>query len=134
MITVQATINATVSKVWEYWNKPEHIVNWCFASEDWHAPRATNDLKVGSSFTTRMEAKDGSFGFDLTGIYDEIEVNRLIKYHLEDNRNVIVEFSEDNGTTTVIEHFDPENENPHDMQQMGWQMILNNFKKYVESL
>jgi uncharacterized protein YndB with AHSA1/START domain len=134
MITVQATINAPVSKVWECWNKPEHIVNWCFASDDWHAPRATNDLKVGSSYTTRMEAKDGSFGFDLTGIYDEIEVNRLIKYHLEDNRNVIVEFSEENGTTTVVEHFDPENENPHDMQQMGWQMILNNFKKYVESL
>ncbi len=134
MITVQATINTPVSKVWECWNKPEHIVNWCFASDDWHAPRATNDLKVGSSYTTRMEAKDGSFGFDLTGIYDEIEVNRLIKYHLEDNRNVIVEFSEDNGTTSVVEHFDPENENPYDMQQMGWQMILNNFKKYVESL
>ena len=134
MITVTTTIEASIEKVWEAWNKPEHITNWCFASDDWHAPRATNDLKVGGSFNTRMEAKDGSFGFDLQGFYDLVESNTLIKYHLEDGRNVEIHFSLVEGKTSIIEKFDPENQNPHEMQQAGWQMILNNFKKYVESI
>lgn len=133
MISVETTINASISTVWECWNQPEHITQWCFASDDWHAPRATNDLKVGGSFNTRMEAKDGSFGFDLQGFYDVVETNQLIKYHLEDSRNVEVHFSEIDGKTQIIEKFDPESQNPHEMQQQGWQMILNNFKKYVES-
>lgn len=134
MITVQNEIKASLAKVWECWNEPEHVTKWCFASEDWHAPNATNELQVGSFFTTRMEAKDGSFGFDLKGIYDEIVLHEVIKYHLEDNRKVEVYFSEKEGITSVIEHFDPENQNPHEMQQQGWQAILNNFKKYVESI
>ena len=134
MITVQTNINASLATIWECFNQPEHIINWCFASDDWHAPRATGDLKVGGQFTTRMEAKDGSFGFDLTGFYDEIVPNELVKYHLEDNRNVEIHFSEKDNQVHIIEKFEPESQNPHDMQQMGWQMILNNFKKYVESL
>ena len=132
MITIQNEIKAPLYKVWEYWNAPEHITKWCFASDDWHAPSATNDLQIGSCFTTRMEAKDGSFGFDLKGIYDEIEMHKVIKYHLEDERKVEVYFSQYEGITTVTEHFDPENQHPHEMQQQGWQAILNNFKKYVE--
>jgi uncharacterized protein YndB with AHSA1/START domain len=134
MITVTASIEASIEKVWDAWNLPEHITKWCFASDDWHAPRATNDLKVGGSFNTRMEAKDGSFGFDLQGFYDVVETNTLIKYHLEDGRNVEVYFSVEGGKTTIVEKFDPESQNPHEMQQAGWQMILNNFKKYVESI
>ena len=134
MITVTTTIEASIEKVWDAWNKPEHITKWCFASDDWHAPRATNDLKVGGSFNTRMEAKDGSFGFDLQGIYDVVESNTLIKYHLEDGRNVEIHFSLVEGKTSIVEKFDPENQNPHELQQAGWQMILNNFKKYVESI
>lgn len=134
MITITTTLNVPLAKVWEYWNEPKHITQWCFASEDWHAPSATNDLKEGSFFTTRMEAKDESFGFDLKGIYDHITPHQLIRYHLEDGRNVEVLFSENEGTTTIIEKFDPENQNPHEMQQQGWQAILNNFKKYVETI
>jgi uncharacterized protein YndB with AHSA1/START domain len=134
MITVTASIEASIEKVWDAWNLPEHITKWCFASDDWHAPRATNELKVGGSFNTRMEAKDGSFGFDLQGFYDVVETNTLIKYHLEDGRNVEVYFSVEGGKTTIVEKFDPEDQNPHEMQQAGWQMILNNFKKYVESI
>lgn len=134
MITITTTLNVPLAKVWEYWNEPKHITQWCFASEDWHAPSATNDLKEGSFFTTRMEAKDGSFGFDLKGIYDHITPHQLIRYHLEDGRNVEVLFSENEGTTTIIEKFDPENINPHEMQQQGWQAILDNFKKYVEAI
>lgn len=134
MITITTTLNVPVAKVWEYWNEPKHITQWCFASEDWHAPNSTNDLKEGSFFTTRMEAKDGSFGFDLKGIYDHITPHQLIRYHLEDGRNVEVLFSENEGTTTIIEKFDPENINPHEMQQQGWQAILDNFKKYVEAI
>jgi uncharacterized protein YndB with AHSA1/START domain len=134
MITVTTTIEASIEKVWDAWNKPEQITKWCFASDDWHAPRATNDLKVGGRFNTRMEAKDGSFGFDLQGMYDVVESNTLIKYHLEDGRNVEIHFSLVEGKTSIVEKFDPENQNPHEMQQAGWQMILNNFKKYVESI
>ena len=134
MITVTTTINASVQKVWNAWNQPEHITQWYFASEDWHAPRATNELNINGKFSIRMEAKDGSFGFDLVGVYDEIETNSLIKYHLEDGRNVEIHFSENEGTTTILEKFDPESQNTHELQQQGWQMILNNLKKYVESI
>jgi uncharacterized protein YndB with AHSA1/START domain len=134
MITITTTLKVPLAKVWECWNEPKHITQWCFASEDWHAPSATNDLKEGSFFTTRMEAKDGSFGFDLKGIYDQITPHQIIRYHLDDGRNVEVLFSENEGTTTIIEKFDPENQNPHEMQQQGWQAILDNFKKYVEAI
>ena len=133
VITVQATINAPVAKVWEYWSKPEHITKWCAASDDWHAPKAENDLRAGGSFTTRMEAKDGSFGFEFGGIYDVVKPNQYMEYTLGDARKVKITFNEKGNTTEVIESFEAESENPVEMQKGGWQAILDNFKKYVES-
>lgn len=133
-ITVEATINASVQKVWECWTEPKHITKWCFASEDWHAPIAKNDLRVGGSFMSRMEAKDGSFGFDFGGVYDGVTNHEHISYTMEDTRKVSIAFDGDDTTTKVTETFEAESENPVEMQQAGWQAILNNFKKYVESL
>lgn len=132
-ITVESTINAPVEKVWEYWTAPEHIMKWNNASEDWHTPCAENDLRSGGEFLSRMEAKDGSMGFDFWGIYDEVDTNKYIEYTLGDNRKVKINFSSDGGTTTVTEIFEPENTNSPDMQRGGWQAILNNFKSCVES-
>jgi uncharacterized protein YndB with AHSA1/START domain len=132
-ITVEATIHVPVEKVWEYWNKPEHITQWCNASPDWHVPRAENDLQVGGKFSTRMEAKDGSFGFDFGGVYDEVKTNELIDYTMGDGRKVSIIFSEDGNTTKLVETFEAEEENPVEMQRGGWQAILDNFKKYVEA-
>jgi uncharacterized protein YndB with AHSA1/START domain len=91
-ITVSATITAPIENVWNYWTLPEHITQWYFASDDWHAPHAENDFQVGGKFTTRMEAKDGSFGFDFNGIYDEIETKELISYTMEDGRKQVFSF------------------------------------------
>ena len=132
-ITVEATVNAPIEKAWKCWNLPEHVTKWYFASDDWHAPRAENDLKAGGKFTIRMEAKDGSFGFDLNGTYDEVVVNKLISFALEDGRKVKVSFSSAGNTTKVTEEFEPESQNPHEMQKTGWQNIMNNFKKYTEN-
>ncbi len=131
-ITVESTVKAPVEKVWKLWTSSEHIKKWCNASEDWHTPRAENDLQKGGKFLTRMEAKDGSFGFDLSGTYDEVIKNELITYTLDDERKVKITFLKDGNTTKVIETFEAENQNPAEMQQAGWQAILNNFKKYVE--
>ena len=133
MITVEALINAPIEKVWEFWTKPEHIMVWNAASDDWHTPSATNDLRTGGKFTSRMEAKDGSFGFDFEGIYDEVKHLELIKYGMADGRKVQVEFIKEGNLTQIIEKFDPESVNPVDMQKAGWQAILNNFKKYIEA-
>jgi len=132
-ITVEATINAPVEKVWELWNGPEHITKWCQASDDWHAPHAENDLKTGGSFKTTMAAKDGSFSFDFGGVYTDVKENTLIAYKMEDGRTVSVSFIPKGDTTEVIETFDPETINPLEMQRGGWQAILNNFKTYAES-
>lgn len=134
MITVVAHINAPILKVWELWNKPEHITKWYNASEDWHTPTATNDLQIGGKFLYRMEAKDGSFGFDFIGTYDTVLVNELIKYVIEDGRKVTIHFEENAGITTVTETFEPENENSLELQQTGWQAILDSFKRYVEAI
>lgn len=131
-ITIQATVNAGPSKVWTYYNTPEHITQWNFANDDWHCPQAENDLSVGGKLKTRMEAKDGSFGFDFEGIYDEVIDQQKISYSLADGRQCITEFVEKNGQTVVTTTFDAENQNPVDMQKAGWQAILDNFKKYVE--
>lgn len=133
-ITVQVSINSTLEKVWNAMTLPEQITNWYFASPDWHAPKATNDLRVGGKFMTRMEAKDQSFGFDFEGEYTFLELHKRYDYILEDKREIAVIFEEKDGMVTVTEIFDPENENPIEMQQQGWQMILDNFKKYVETL
>jgi uncharacterized protein YndB with AHSA1/START domain len=132
-ITVETTINAPIEKVWEYWNEPEHITGWAFASDDWEAPAAENDLRVGSKFKTTMAAKDKSASFDFTGVYTAVKEYQLIEYDLDDGRHVKVEFTEVPGGVKVVETFDPENENPDEMQRSGWQAILDNFKKYVES-
>ncbi|MGN6508543.1 MAG: SRPBCC domain-containing protein [Chitinophaga sp.] len=101
-VTIEATINAPVEKVWEYWNEPSHITQWAFASDDWHAPRAENDLRVGGKFLTRMEAKDGSFGFDFGGEYTDVEKNKLIGYIMGDGREVRTEFAPAGNGTKII--------------------------------
>lgn len=131
-ITIEATVNAPVTKVWQYWNEPAHIKQWAFAADTWHAPKAVNDLRVGGKFSTTMAAKDGSASFDFCGIYTDIIENELIAYEMEDGRKVKITFSEQNGVTHVVETFDPENENPLEMQRDGWQAILNNFKAHAE--
>ncbi|MBZ4190219.1 SRPBCC family protein [Niabella beijingensis] len=132
-ITVAATINMPVEKVWEYWTEPEHIKKWNSASDDWHTPRAENDLWTGGSFSSRMEARDGSMGFDFGGVYDEVKVNERIAYTMGDGRKVEVLFSGKGNSTAVTETFDAETTNPVEMQQAGWQAILDNFKQYTEA-
>lgn len=131
-ITVETTIHAPVEKVWEYFNNPEHITKWNYASDDWYAPKAENDLRTGGSFSYRMEAKDGSFGFDFGGIYDAVDTHKHIAYTLGDNRKVNVTFEKKGDHTHVSETFDAENQNPIEVQKGGWQAIINNFKKHVE--
>ena len=133
VITVEALVNAPVEKVWEYWTKPEHIVKWCNASDDWHTPRAENNLRVGGKFSSRMEAKDGSFGFDFGGVYDVVTTNKYIEYTIGDGRKVKIDFAADGNKTKVTENFEAESTNPEEMQKGGWQAILNNFKKYTEA-
>lgn len=132
LVTIQRTINTPVEKVWQYWNEPAHITQWCAASPDWHVPSAKNDLRAGGEFSTRMEAKDGSFGFDFGGVYDTVRVNDYIEYTLGDGRKVKIQFIPAGGSTTIIESFDAETQNPVDMQKAGWQAILDNFKSYTE--
>jgi uncharacterized protein YndB with AHSA1/START domain len=133
-ITVQTAINAPVEKVWKLWTTPEHIIKWNNASVDWHTTRAENDLQAGGKFLCRMEAKDGSSGFDFVGTYDEIKTNESIAYTIEDKRKVKVTFAKNSDVqTTVVETFEAEGTNPFEMQRAGWQAILDNFKKYVET-
>jgi len=134
VITVKNTINAPVKKVWEYWTKPEHITQWNNASDDWHSPSAKNDLRVGGQFSTRMEAKDGSMGFDFGGVYDVVNENEHIEYTMDDGRKVSVRFTSNGDHTEVEERFDAEETNPVELQRNGWQAILDNFKGYAEAL
>ena len=133
-VTVETVVNAPVNKVWETWGQPNHITKWCAASDDWHAPKAENDLRTGGVFSTRMEAKDGSFGFDFGGVYDNVKENELIEYTMGDGRKVKVIFSSLGDKTKVVETFDAETANSVEMQRAGWQAILDNFKKYTESI
>jgi len=133
-ITVSIVTSIPLEKAWDLWTLPEHIVNWNFASEDWCAPNATNDLKIGGTFSYRMEAKDGSFGFDLKGTYIAIKPMELIEYNLEDNRKVSINFESKNNETHIIQTFEAENQNPIELQQNGWQAIMNNYKIYAENL
>lgn len=132
-ITIEATVAAPKEKVWACYTEPAHVTQWNHASDDWHCPSATNDLRVGGTFVSRMEARDGSVGFDFTGIYDEVAPLSLIRYHMSDGRKVATRFEEKDGATHVVVTFDPESENPIEMQRGGWQAILNNFKKYTET-
>jgi uncharacterized protein YndB with AHSA1/START domain len=131
-ITVTATINADAKKVWDYYTKPEHIVNWNFADPSWHCPKATNEMKIGGTYNARMEAKDGSFGFDFEAVYTAINAFKSFTY-VFGGRGATVTFTENNMLTEVEVVFDAESENPIEMQRGGWQAILNNFKNYVEN-
>lgn len=133
-ITVQAVIDAPVEQVWKLYTEPEHVMKWNNASNDWHTPRAENDLKVGGKFLYRMEAKDGSSGFNFDGTYEQVIANELIVYSISDGRKVEVTLTkDDNARTKMATTFEAENSNPIEMQRDGWQAILNNFKIYVET-
>ena len=131
-ITIDAHVNAPIEKVWDYYTKPEHITKWNFASDDWECPSASNDLIAGGKYIARMQAKDGSFGFDFEAIYDDIINNEKIAYTMTDGRQATVSFHNLGDKTGVTVTFDAETENPIEMQRDGWQSILNNFKKYAE--
>ena len=130
-LTTQVAINAPLATVWNCFTQPEHIVNWNAASDDWHTTAAKNNLVVGGKFSYAMAAKDGSLGFDFWGIYDVVEPHTFIAYTMGDGRKARINFSVKNNETHVVQLFEAENENPAEMQQAGWQMILDNFAKYV---
>lgn len=132
-ISIKTTINAPIEKVWQYFTEPAHIKQWNNASPDWHTPAATNDLTIGGKFSYTMAAKDGSFSFDFEGIYDDIQENKYIAYTIADGRKVEIIFEANGDTVEIIETFEAENQNPVEMQRGGWQAILDNFKKLVES-
>lgn len=132
-VTVEAVVAADTKKVWNFWNQPEHIMNWNFASPDWHCPKAENDLRVGGKLNSRMEAKDGSFGFDFEVVYDAVIDQQKISYTMGDGRQATTTFENQNGKTKVTTVFDAENQNPVELQKGGWQAILDNFKKYTEN-
>jgi uncharacterized protein YndB with AHSA1/START domain len=134
VIPVETFVSAPINEVWKIWTSPEHIVVWNNASDDWHTPAAENDLRVGGQFVYKMEAKDGSFGFAFSGIYEDVVENTKIAYVLEDKRKVVITFEEQEGGVLVKEVFDPEQVNSIELQQKGWQSILDNFKKYAEGL
>lgn len=131
-ITVEAIIKAPVEKVWDFWTEPEHITQWYFASDDWHAPSAENDLTAGGKFKTKMASKDGKMVFDFEGVYTNILEHQIIEYNIIGGRKVKIIFSNQGNETKVAETFEPENTNPLELQQRGWQAILDNFKKYCE--
>ena len=133
ILKAEANINAPVEKVWKYRTDPKHIIRWNNASDDWHTPKAENDLRPGGKFLSRMEAKDGSAGFDFEGTYQEVEMHKLISYTLADGRKVQIHFAGDQDATIVTETFEAENTHSPEMQQAGWQAIMDNFKKHVET-
>jgi len=133
-ITIQTTINEPVEKVWRCWTEPKHILKWNNASEDWHTVKAENDLRDGGRFLSRMEAKDGSFGFDFSGTYDEVKPYETIAYTLDDDRKVRINFTREGQKTNVVENFEAEGTNSIEMQKTGWQAIMDNFRKYTEEI
>ncbi len=132
-IDIEAIIDADVRKVWEFYNSPEHITQWNQADPSWHCPSAQNDLRVGGKLQSRMEAKDGSFGFDFEGTYNSIDEFKHIDYTIADGRNVSISFEDEGNSTKVSITFEAESINPIEMQKDGWQAILNSFKSYTES-
>jgi uncharacterized protein YndB with AHSA1/START domain len=132
-ITIETNIQAPLQKVWDYWTGVEHIKGWAFASDDWGAEGISNDLQDGGTFSSRMYAKDGTVEFIFSGSYVEVVENKVLKYTLDDGRNVSIEFKDTSTGVTIVQCFEPESENPIEMQRAGWQAYLDNFKKYVES-
>ncbi len=134
-ITVETIVNKPVAKVWESWTLPEHITKWNQASPDWHCPSASNDLRVGGSFSSTMAAKDGSSSFDFAGVYTKVTPHKEISYKMADNREVEIIFNEEgDNSTKIIETFDAETSHSLEQQEEGWQSIMNNFKNYTENL
>ena len=133
-ITVEISVRAHIETVWKLWTSPKDIVNWNFAAEEWCCPKAENDLRTGGHFNYRMESRDGQYGFDFHGIYEEVIEKEKIAYVLGDGRKVTIVFTPDGENAVITEHFDAENVHSIEQQQFGWQCILNNFKKYAESL
>ena len=132
LITVRATVNASVESVWKHWTSPESVTQWNHASDDWHSPKASNDLRKGGKFSYRMEARDGSMGFDFEGIYDKVIVNKQIDYTMPDGRKVKTTFHPEDEKTEIVETFEAENTYTLEQQRDGWQSIMNNFKKFTE--
>jgi len=132
-ITVEATANAPVEKVWKAWNTPGDIMQWNTPDPSWHSTSSEVDLREGGKFKTRMEAKDGSFGFDFEGMYDKVELHEEITYTMPDGRKATTLFADRNGRTHITTTFDPETQNAPEFQKQGWQAILDNFVTYVES-
>lgn len=132
-ITIETQINAPLDVVWSAWTTPADIVKWNAASDDWHTPEAMIDLQVGGVFNYRMEARDGSFGFDFTGKFTKIVKHQTIEFVMDDDREVSVEFVDNEDSIRVRETFEAESENDGEMQRRGWQSILDNFARHVES-
>lgn len=134
VITISATINTPIEKVWKCWTTPEDIMQWNQASPDWHCPASAVDLKIGGKFSATMAAKDGSFAFDFWGTYDDILENELLMITMGDGRKWKTTFASNGDVTEVVESFEAENQNPIEMQQGGWQAILNSFKAHTEKI
>ncbi len=134
VITVETTVNAPAEKTWKLWTEAEHIKNWNNASDDWHTPKAVNDLRPGGTFVFTMAAKDGSFSFDFNGVYDEVIENQRIAYTIADGRKVDITFTPNGNGIHITERFEAENMHSQEMQRAGWQAILDNFKKYAEQM
>ncbi|MDQ7918656.1 SRPBCC domain-containing protein [Mesonia sp. MT50] len=132
-ISISIDIEAPVEKVWKYWTVPKYITQWNFATEDWCCPKAENDLRVGGKYLARMEAKDGSFGFDFEATYNQVEKFKKIKYTIADGREVMIDFENFQNKTRINMVFDTENQNSIGKQQEGWEAILRNFKTYTEN-
>ena len=132
-ITIDTLVDAPLDKVWTRYTDPDHITKWNFASDDWCCPSASNDLRVGGRYTARMEAKDGSFGFDFGGTYTELTPRASMSYVLDDDRAVTTRFEQIDDKTRVTTAFEAEGQNSVEMQRDGWQAILNNFKAHAEA-
>lgn len=132
-ITVETVVNADLNQVWDAWNNPTDIKQWNSAQDDWHTTRSSVDLREGGTFQSRMEAKDGSQGFDFEGTFTRIEPRRAIEYRMSDGREVTVEFIDRPEGVLVKETFDAETEHPPELQRTGWQAILDNFRRHVEA-
>ena len=132
-ITIETTINKPVVPVWNSWTDPKHVINWNFATDEWHCPKATSDFNEGGHFSYTMASKDGKMAFDLEGVFDMIQPMKRIEYTLSDGRKVSIIFEKISEQQTRVEQsFEPESINDPEMQRLGWQAILNNFKKFTE--
>ena len=132
-IRVETEVRATLDAVWSAWNTPADVIKWNAASDDWHTTAADIDLREGGRFSSRMEAKDGSFGFDFGGTYTQVTPEEQLEYALDDGRSVSIAFIDNgDGTVSVREAFDPEGTHTREQQRAGWQAILDNFKRHVE--